>query len=135
MNAEHALWWVKKVWAKCAAALNDFSCSYRLMSTLIYGRMRYHSNFEYWLRAVQALEYNGLSVARGGGSDQMSCMRLNIVIMSCLSVTFIRLLIRLMGYLLPSRWCRRTGGVIWTPPIEIPLGLRCACQSHFITCL
>src|SRR5258708_39986418 len=65
----------------------------------------------------------------------MSCMRLNIVITSCLSVTFIRLLIRLMEYLLPSRWCHRTGGGIWTPPIEIPLGLRCACRSHFITCL
>ena len=64
----------------------------------------------------------------------MSCIRLNIVITSCLSVMFIRLLIQFKGYLLASRWGRRTEGVIWIPLTETPLGLMSeyACRLRLI---
>src|SRR5258708_8035683 len=56
-----------------------------------------------------------LSVATGG-SDQMSCMRLYIVVMSCLSPTFIRFLIWLMGHLFASLSAQTTHGLTSTPP-------------------
>src|SRR5258708_23401531 len=124
MYDEYAFSCVKNTYAICAMALRYFNCSCRLNSMLMYGWMSHQISFECWFKAVRSRWWIGLSIGDGGESVHISCIRLNIVVMSCLSATFRRLLMQPTEVPTDSSCDQRTKGMIWVEPTWTPLGRR-----------
>ena len=135
MYNECAFLWVKNTYATCAVALRHLSCSCRLSLMLMYGCISHQRSLECWFKAMQSWWWIGVSFGKGGESDHIICIRLYIVVTSCLSVTFRMLLMQLTEQPADSSCFWRTEGVIWIGPTQMPLGQRWACCRHFITCL
>src|SRR5258707_7079217 len=63
----------------------------------------------------------GVSFGKGGESNHIICIRLYIVVTSCLSATFRMLLMQLTEQPADLSCFWRTEGVIWIGPTQMPL--------------